>query len=736
MTAKDLDRSSQLEQQFLSGIKNHRPNLSTRDPSLSQAQYFDLFDAQLQSRHIDNMSRILKQTGQGYYAINSYGHEANAAIAAAFFHTDMAFLHYRSAAFMIQRAKALPQIDMPRDLLRSITTSIHDPISAGRHKVFGSLPLFTPPQTSTIGSHLPKAVGAAASIKRAHTLKIPHPLPNDSVILCSFGDASFNHSSALCAFNTARWIARAHYPLPLVFICEDNGYGISVPTPDTWIKESISAQPGIHYLAANGLDLNDTYLAAKQAEYIARVTHQPVFLHLKLVRLLGHASIDNELTYRTQEEIEQTETQDPLLHSAQTLVSLGWLTHADIEQRYLDSKKKIEEIAQSVLEEPAISTAAHVKASIIPKPSDNLPPKQPTDDQRKTVFAEKFNKLTQPINLSQSINLALIDLMQQYTNTIVLGEDVGKKGGVYQVTNGLQSRFGNNRVLDTLLDETTILGQAIGHAHNGFIPIPEIQFFAYLHNAEDQIRGEAATLSFFSNQQFTNPMIIRIASFAYQKGFGGHFHNDNSFAVLRDIPGLIIACPSNGQDAVKMLRTCLRLADQERRIIAFLEPIALYMQKDLHQSQDQQWLSTYPDNNETISLGEIGIFNANPTSPCPIAIISYGNGYYLSRQAEKVLHDEHNIHVKIIDLRWLAPLNCDALIDAIFDTQQVLIVDECRKTGSLSEHIISSILLNMNNPPEISALTAEDCFIPLGKASHAILPSKEDIISAVLSSMP
>ena len=231
-------------------------------------------------------------------------------------------------------------------------------------------------------------------------------------------------------------------------------------------------------------------------------------------------------------------------------------------------------------------------------------------------------------------------------------------------------------------------------------------------------------------------MIIRIASFAYQKGFGGHFHNDNSFAVLRDIPGLIIACPSNGQDAVKMLRTCLRLADQERRIIAFLEPIALYMQKDLHQSQDQQWLSTYPNNNETISLGEIGIFNANPTSPCPIAIISYGNGYYLSRQAEKVLNNEHNIHVKIIDLRWLPPLNCDALIDARSDTQQVLIVDECRKTGSLSEHIISSILLNMNNPPEISALTAEDCFIPLGKASHAVLPSKEDIISAVLSNMP
>ena len=138
------------------------------------------------------------------------------------------------------------------------------------------------------------------------------------------------------------------------------------------------------------------------------------------------------------------------------------------------------------------------------------------------------------------------------------------------------------RVFDTILDETTILGTAIGLAHNGFIPVPEIQFLAYLHNAEDQLRGEASTLSFFSSGQYQNPMVIRIASLAYQKGFGGHFHNDNSIAVLRDLPGVIVACPSNGPDAAKMLRTCMRLAYEEGRVVVFLEPIALYMTKDLH----------------------------------------------------------------------------------------------------------------------------------------------------------
>ena len=165
----------------------------------------------------------------------------------------------------------------------------------------------------------------------------------------------------------------------------------------------------------------------------------------------------------------------------------------------------------------------------------------------------------------------------QYPNTVIFGEDVGKKGGVYHVTAGLQKNFGSRRVFDSPLDETSILGFSSGFGHNGFVPIPEIQFLAYFHNAEDQIRGEAATLSFFSKGQFTNPMVIRIPGLAYQKGFGGHFHNDNSLAIFRDIPGLILACPSNGSDAVKMLRTATKEAHDKGRIVVFIEPIALYM---------------------------------------------------------------------------------------------------------------------------------------------------------------
>jgi 2-oxoisovalerate dehydrogenase E1 component len=128
--------------------------------------------------------------------------------------------------------------------------------------------------------------------------------------------------------------------------------------------------------------------------------------------------------------------------------------------------------------------------------------------------------MKKPQHMARLISWALADLMLEHEQIILAGEDVGPKGGVYNVTSKLHSRFGADRVINTLLDEQSILGLAIGLAHNGFLPIPEIQFLAYLHNAEDQLRGEAATLSFFSSGQYTNPMIIRIAGLGYQKGFG------------------------------------------------------------------------------------------------------------------------------------------------------------------------------------------------------------------------
>jgi 2-oxoisovalerate dehydrogenase E1 component len=256
--------------------------------------------------------------------------------------------------------------------------------------------------------------------------------------------------------------------------------------------------------------------------------------------------------------------------------------------------------------------------------------------------------------------------------------------------------------------------------------MPEIQFLAYVHNAEDQIRGEAATLSFFSDGQYTNPMVIRIAGLGYQKGFGGHFHNDNSLAVFRDIPGIILAVPSNGRDAVQMLRECVRLAREEQRVVVFVEPIALYMTRDLHEEGDGLWTSVYeaPGDGAPIGLGQVGVHGDGTD----LAIVTYGNGTYLSRQAEKLLAAD-GVMARVIDLRWLGPVDEETLVAAVGDAKRILIVDECRITGSQSEALMA---LFTERAPEkkLARIAADDSFIPLGKAATLTLPSRDSIVAA------
>mgnify|MGYP006202368185 CR=1 FL=1 len=321
------------------------------------------------------------------------------------------------------------------------------------------------------------------------------------------------------------------------------------------------------------------------------------------------------------------------------------------------------------------------------------------------------------------------DVLAQYNNTVVFGEDVGKKGGVYGVTQHLVHAFGSNRVINTLLDEQSILGMAIGLSQQGFISIPEIQFLAYVHNAEDQIRGEAATLPFFSNGQYHNAMVIRIAGLAYQRGFGGHFHNDNSFAVFRDIPGVILFCPSNGYDAALLLRQAVALAHQQKRLVIFLEPIALYMTRDLAAAGDGLWLHDYPTPDTPLpELGEPAVYGDGDE----LAIISYGNGYYLSRQAEQELAAQ-GYQIRLLDLRTLVPLHTELIVKALKGCRKVLIVDECRRRGSLSEELFTALHEAKPGHFSISRLCAEDSFIPLGAAAYAVLPSKQQIVQQALS---
>ena len=727
------DRAEIVNANFLKRVQDEdlpsAGSFSLSSSGLTSAQAVEIFESQVLSRQLDNISRKLQARGEGFYTIGSSGHEGNAAISAAFRLDDMAFLHYRDAAFFIQRSKKLPGQTPLWDMLLSFTTSSEDPISGGRHKVLGSKELFIPPQTSTIASHLPKAVGAAYSVGLNRRLNNEGVLPKDAVIYCSFGDASLNHSTSQGAFNTAGWASYQNVPLPLVFVCEDNGIGISTPTPGRWVQASMEARPGIRYFSCNGLNLFDTYAAAREVEAYVRKHRKPAFLHMACVRLFGHAGADAQHMYMSNEDIEETEAHDPLLYSARLLIENGALTKDEVLDIYNGTGECVARTAEEAIKRPKMKTAADVMASIIP-PKREVAPVTTTEKDREKLFGDDLPGMRGPQTMAKLLSFALADLMLDHPNIVMAGEDIGPKGGVYAVTSKLWHRFGSHRVINTLLDEQSILGLAIGLAHNNIIPIPEIQFLAYLHNAEDQVRGEAATLSFFSSGKYTNPMVIRIAGLGYQRGFGGHFHNDNSVAVLRDIPGVVIACPSNGADAVEMLRECVWLANEEQRVVVFLEPIALYVMRDLHEPKDSQWMAEYvePARAKPVRLGDIGQYGDGKD----LCILTYANGYYLSRQAAKVLEDKHGIKLRVIDLRWLAPLAEDKIIEAVAPCKNLLIVDECRATGSLSETLMSLVQERLDPPPKTRRLAAEDSFIPLGRVATVTMPSKESILEAAL----
>ena len=282
-----------------------------------------------------------------------------------------------------------------------------------------------------------------------------------------------------------------------------------------------------------------------------------------------------------------------------------------------------------------------------------------------------------------------------------------------------------------MLDEQSILGLGLGAGLAGLIPIPEIQYLAYLHNAEDQLRGEGATLPFFSSGRFTNPMVVRVAGLSYQKGFGGHFHNDNAVGVLRDIPGLVIACPARPDDAAGLLRTCVAAAATDATLSVFLEPIALYHRRDLYADGDEGWLAD--DRGEHIPIGSARVYRPSTSSGSisQLTMITFGNGVPMSLRVARRLA-ERGIAADVLDLRWLAPLPIADVLAAVRRTGRALVVDETRHTGGVGEGVITALIESGFTGP-IARVSSEDSFIPQGPAAEHVLLAEPDIEKSAIT---
>ncbi|WP_280468026.1 thiamine pyrophosphate-dependent enzyme [Nocardia cyriacigeorgica] len=722
---------------------------------VSGAVCLELFESQVTSRQLDLAARRLGRAGRGFYSIGSSGHEGNVVLAAATRVGDPALLHYRSGALFVQRERQVGGLDPVRAVLLGVVAAAADPISGGRHKVFGSKAAGIIPQTSTIASHLPRAVGLAFALDRGVRLGVPREWPPDAVVLCTFGDASANHSTATGAINTAVHTAHLGVPMPILFVCEDNGIGISVPTPPDWIATAYGRRPGLRYFTADGCDLLDALAAASDAVRWVRAHRAPALLRLRTVRLLGHAGSDVESAYRDASAIATDLSRDPVAATAHLLITAGVCTPQEVLARYDAIGERVAEVAEQLSDAPKLTSAEEVTASLAPANPDRVradvlrgtrssSPGPVADTNSLTGSSASPAGLPEtvgrqswshgsgsssapepvPVTLAQSINQTLRALLARDRDVLVFGEDVGRKGGVYGVTKGLGKEFGARRVFDTLLDEQSVLGTALGAGLAGFVPIPEIQYLAYVHNALDQLRGEAATLPFFSEGRYRNPMVVRIAGLAYQKGFGGHFHNDNSLAALRDIPGLVVAVPARADDAAALLRTCVSAARVDGRVCVIVEPIALYHTRDLHEPDDEGWLAPATPA-EHAPIGRARIYGDGTD----LTIVTFGNGVPMSLRVARRLA-ARGIDARVLDLRWLTPLPLDDLLHHA-ETGRVLVADETRRSGGVSESVVTA-LVDAGFTGQLARVTSADSFVPLGPAATTVLLSEPAIEAAAI----
>ena len=701
------------------------------------ARLLHLLEAQLASRWLDVAARRMRALDVGFHTIGSAGHEANAAVALATRPTDPALLHYRSGAFYLARSAQAgrPPGAGVLDVALGLATARDEPIAGGRHKVFGHAGLAVLPQTSTIASHLPRALGIAWAIGRQGRLparlRTPLRWPDDALVVASFGDASANHSTATGAVNAACWSARQGIALPLLLVCEDNGLGISVPTPPGWIAAMFDRRSGLEYRRDEGRDPLATLAAAHSAATYARERRLPVLLHLSCVRIGGHAGSDLETAYRSPGEIAADLERDPLAATLRAVVAHGVLTPQEIRHRWDRAREAVAAAVDEAVLRPRLSTAREVMAPLAPRTPGAVAARAARtapDDERRRVHGTQLPESNGPLTLAQSITRTLADAAAAEPGLVLLGEDVGRKGGIYGVTRGLHRRLGPSRVVDTVLDEQTVLGLALGAGVAGLLPVPEIQYLAYLHNAEDQLRGEAATLQFFSRGAFRNPLVVRVQGLAYQKGFGGHFHNDNGLAVVRDIPGLVVACPAHPRDAPALLRTCLAAASVDGTVSVVIEPIALYHERDLAVVGDGGWTAPYREpagwSDDHVPIGRARTWGGGTD----LTMATFGNGLRMALRVAVRLRGE-GVGVRVVDLRWLAPLPIEDVLREGRVTGRLLIVDETRATGGVSEGLITG-LLEAGFDGRLARIASEDSLVPLGDAASLVLVSEQDVEAA------
>ncbi|HYT38047.1 MAG TPA: thiamine pyrophosphate-dependent enzyme, partial [Acidimicrobiia bacterium] len=498
----------------------------------------------LVTRRLDQKIWALNRMGKAPFAVSCQGHEG-AQIGSAWAlrgGTDVVCPYYRDTGVMVALGMTA------REILEGVFAREADPSSGGRQMPnhWGSSRLRVITGSSPIATHIPHAAGIALAARMQG---------EDIAVVCYFGDGAASKGD----FHEAMNFAGIH-GLPLVAVCENNGYAISVPMAKESAVENI-AEHAHQYrcfgMIVDGNDPLDVYGAMRAAVHRARKGEGPSLIECKTYRYLSHTSDDDDRTYRTPQEVEAWRKKDPFQRLKQYLIEQRLLTEAQEAELESEVTAEIEEAVRGAEASPAPEApAAFQKVFARPlRPVPGVPTEYAASQEGVAPAAASDGAVPEdaPVRtFVDTVRETIRGAMAADERVFVLGEDVGNRGGVFKATDGLITEFGEHRVVDMPLAESAIIGVAIGAALHGLRPIAEIQFADFIHPAFDQMVSEAARIHYRSNGDFSVPMVVRAP---YGGGVhGALYHSQSVESLFAHVPGLKVVIPSTPYDAKGLLR--------------------------------------------------------------------------------------------------------------------------------------------------------------------------------------
>src|SRR4051812_23980208 len=670
------------------------------------------------SRKLDDKEIQLKNQSLIFFQISGAGHEAILVAAGMVLKAGYDWFH----PYYRDRALCLALGMTPLEMLLAAVGGKDEPASGGRQMPshWGHAGLNIVSQSSPTGTQCLHAIGTAEAGRIYERVAAIDGRESrfhaDEVTYISIGDGTTSEGEFWESLNSACTLR-----LPVVFLVEDNGYAISVPvevqTPGGDISKLVASFPGLLVQSVDGTDFLASYGAMEQAVAYARARKGPAFVHARVTRPYSHSLSDDERLYKTPDERTAEAARDPITRFAELLQREGFASQSELESLAKEVDREVNDAAElaKAAEKPARDTVEQFVYSAVFYLAS-------------PAFHSTSAQEGKPDTMVAAINRTLKDEMSRNPRIVVFGEDVADcsreealacvpgKGGVFKVTHGLQRTFGSDRVYNSPLAEASIVGRGIGMATRGLKPVVEIQFFDYIWPAMMQMRDEMSMLRYRSNNAFSCPMVIRVATGGYLRG-GAPYHSQSGESIFAHTPGIRIAFPSTAQDAAGLLRTAIRCDDP----VLFLEHKHLY-----RQTYNK---SPYPGPDYMVPFGKAAVRREGTD----LVVVTYGalvqRSLLAAQQAER-----DGISVMVIDLRSIMPFDWKAIAAAVQKTNRVIIAHEdqltCGFGAELAARIADELFEHLDAPVRrVAALDTPVAYCP--DLEEVILPQSADVLKAI-----